>query len=97
MGPGRQEAEHFALYRTYQSALIEKLKNEAHTPFVVPGPLDPSVDSSTTLRPYAWALDRGERLVGLTLKSGPFVTTIPAVDRRNGRCVLHFLSMSPLP
>jgi hypothetical protein len=97
LGPGTEEAEHFALYKTLQSVLIEKLTNEAHTSFVVPFPLDPSLDSSTTLRPYSWALDRGETLVGLKLKSGPFVTTIPAVERKNGRCVLHFLSMSPLP
>jgi hypothetical protein len=95
--PNTAEAEHFALYRSCLAALTAKLTNEARTPFVVPGPLDPAVESSNTLRPYAWALDRGETLVGLTLKSGPFVTTVPAVERRNGHCVLHFLSMSPLP
>jgi hypothetical protein len=108
MEPNTAEAEHFALYRSCISALTVKLTKEASAPFVVPGPLDPTVESSNTLRPYARALDRGEtfdfcammdrlREVGLTLKSGPFVTTVPAVEKRNGRCVLHFLSMSPLP
>jgi hypothetical protein len=97
MEPNTAEAEHFALYRSCISALTVKLTKEASAPFVVPGPLDPTVESSNTLRPYARALDRGETLVGLTLKSGPFVTTVPAVEKRNGRCVLHFLSMSPLP
>lgn len=50
LGPGTEEAEHFALYKTLQSVLIEKLTNEAHASFVVPFPLDPSLDSSTTLR-----------------------------------------------
>jgi hypothetical protein len=36
LGPGTEEAEHFALYKTLQSVLIEKLTNETHSSFVVP-------------------------------------------------------------
>jgi hypothetical protein len=67
IGPDAQEAEHFALYQTFQAALIKKLTTESPAPFVVPHPLDPSVDSRKTLRPYSWALDRGETLIGLTV------------------------------
>ena len=68
MEPNTAEAEHFALYRSCLSELTGKLTNEARTPFVVPGPLDPTVESSNTLRPYDLGAGSRRNVGGFNVK-----------------------------
>jgi hypothetical protein len=56
-----------------------------------------SLSQGTCLSDYSSRLDRGETIVGLALKSGPFGTAVPALEKRNGHLVLHLLAMSPVP
>ena len=95
--PPRAEAEHFALYQFYASALTESFKRRGGGSFVSERSFDPSVESRNLLIDYSSRLDCGETFVGLGLKSGPFGTAIPALEKRNGHLILHLLSMSPVP
>ena len=81
--------------KTSQTVLC--FKRQAGASFVSGRSFDPFLESRNVLIDYSSRLDRGETIVGLALKSGPFGTAVPALEKRNGHLVLHLLSMSPVP